>query len=48
MNEEELPTYKIYEYACCFRCQRQGAVNYKGWTFYCPDCHEQVLKENDE
>ena len=47
MDEEELTEYKVYQHAYCFRCQAQGAVLYQGWTFYCPTCHQEILKENE-
>ena len=44
---EDLPEYKIYQHATCFRCQAVGAVNYRGWVFYCPACHQDILKEEE-
>jgi hypothetical protein len=45
--EEDLPEYRIHEHASCFRCQKMGAVIYKGWVFYCPSCHQLALEEED-
>ena len=46
-QEDDLPTYKIYQHAACFRCGTVGAVNHRAWVFYCPSCHEDVLKEEE-